>query len=312
MIIEVPFFIQTNKFNSGPTALKMILAYFGEHYGITMLEKRMGVTKDKGTHSVQIAAAAASLGYKVKFYSRHLDFNSENAKLDFYKKYSDMDENMDERWREKAESFGAKLIQKGLKLSEIIDLVDKNNMLIALIDINVVREREEDGYQGYFVPIVGYDSKFVYIHNPGYNDHEKNIPVPKSLFDKARKAKGTDEDIIVISGKEKVLNAPKTLVLKEEVEEENVKDEEIKEEVDETQEIEEETEENEEEYRPIEKIKARFFGKKKKEKPKIEEEEPKEDFEKRLMKKEVEMMETEVKELEKKIYEIKGKLKGRK
>ena len=52
--------------------------------------------------------------------------------------------------------------------------------------------------QGHFVPIVGYDEKNIYVHNQGLTNPTENLSIPRELFEQARKAKGTDEDIIFI------------------------------------------------------------------------------------------------------------------
>lgn len=198
MMIEVPLFIQTNQFNCGSSCLKMVLGYFGEHYGLEILEKRMGVAKEKGVNSIQIVFTCAELGYDVVFYSKHIRFNEENNELDFYQKYNDLDASKLNVWIEKAEKNGAVLIEKGIDLAFLLSNVSENSIPIVLLDWNIVTDKGEGKYQGHFVPVVGYDSKFVYVHNGGYNDHKANIPIERGVFEKARKAPGTDEDAIII------------------------------------------------------------------------------------------------------------------
>jgi ATP-binding cassette subfamily B protein len=91
MRLKIPFYKQTNSLNCGPTALRMVLAYFRKDEGVKILEARTGIKEGKGISTIQIATAAASLGYRADFYSKHILFNEENLKHEFYKKYSDMD-----------------------------------------------------------------------------------------------------------------------------------------------------------------------------------------------------------------------------
>jgi len=48
------------------------------------------------------------------------------------------------------------------------------------------------------VPLVGYDNENVLIHNHGLRDTQEFMKIDRKLFDEARKAKGTDEDVVVI------------------------------------------------------------------------------------------------------------------
>lgn len=90
MKLTVPFYKQTNSMNCGPASLRMVLAYFDRDWGIEVLEEMTGMKKGKGISTIQISTAAASLGYKSEFYSKQILFNEENLKLDFYKKYNEL------------------------------------------------------------------------------------------------------------------------------------------------------------------------------------------------------------------------------
>ena len=80
----------------------------------------------------------------------------------------------------------------------VLGFVNKDSIPIILINWNTIKDKKEKGYQGHFVPVVGYDKQNVYIHNHGLNDAEKFMPVPKKTFDEARKAEGTDEDVVIV------------------------------------------------------------------------------------------------------------------
>ena len=97
---------------------------------------------------------------------------------------------------QRARKLGVKLYEKSISLNKILDQVTEESVPIILLDWNVVAERE--GYQGHFVPIVGYDKENVYVHNQGIKSSEKFFAIKRDLFEKARKAKGTDEDIVVV------------------------------------------------------------------------------------------------------------------
>ncbi|MCK5321044.1 peptidase C39 family protein [Candidatus Pacearchaeota archaeon] len=198
MKLEVPFFKQTSPLNCGPIALKMVLAYFGKNERVDVLEARTRIKEGKGISTIQIATAAASSGFKTDFYSKHILFNEENLKHEFYQKYSDMDLEQSKEWVKDAKSVGVNIQERTQSLEELLGFVKKNSVPIILLDWNIVKAREEKGYQGHFVPIVGYDEQNVYIHNHGLSDTQKFLPVPRNIFDRARKVEGTDEDIVIV------------------------------------------------------------------------------------------------------------------
>jgi len=200
MKINVPFFKQTNSFNCGPFALKMVLAYFGEDFDIQLLEEKVGIKKDKGIYTIQIATASELLGYKTKFYSKHLGINPENLKMDFYKKYAEEFKDSDKIFFD-AKSAGVEIYEKTLSLENLLKFVSKDSIPIILLDWNLITSKEEKGYQGHFVPIIGYNTKSVYVHNHGLNNPKEFMEISRKLFDKARKAKGTDEDLLIIHRK---------------------------------------------------------------------------------------------------------------
>jgi ABC-type bacteriocin/lantibiotic exporter with double-glycine peptidase domain len=198
MKLKVPFFKQTTPMNCGPVALKMVLAYFGNSFDLRELEEKTGLKDGKAIYTLQIATASALLGHKTDLYSKHILFNEENLKHEFYKNFSEMDLQQSKKWVEDAKAAGVRVKERILSLEELLELVTKDSLLIVLLDWNVVRNQADKGYQGHFVPVVGYDSQNVYVHNHGFNNPQEFMSVPRTVFDKARKASGTDEDIVIV------------------------------------------------------------------------------------------------------------------
>ena len=193
MKLKVPFYEQTNPLNCGPNVLRMVLAYFGKDEGIEVLEAKTGRKEGKVIFTIQIATADTSFGYGVDFYSKHILFNKENLKLKFYQKYADTDLEQSKKLVEDAKIAGVNVQEKILSLKELLEFVKEDSVPIILLDWNIVKAGKEKNYEGHFVPIVGFDEQKVYVHN-----NQEFLPIPRNIFDEARKAEGTDEDLVVI------------------------------------------------------------------------------------------------------------------
>lgn len=199
--LNVPFFQQTTSLNCGPCALKMVLEYFGEKYNLEVLEKECGLKDGSAVWTTDIATGAASLGYGVNFYSKHVSFNPENLELDYYKEYAKDDWSDSEERHSRAIKAGVKITEKSLSLEEVLNYVNEDSIPIVLLNWDIVGRKEGKGYQGHFVPIVGYDKKNVYVHDHGLGKGVEFMAIERKLFDKSRKSPGTDEDLIVIHRK---------------------------------------------------------------------------------------------------------------
>ena len=194
---NVPFFKQTTTQNCGPVALKMVLGYLGKDKPLEELEKLCGLREGKAISTLHMAIAAQRTGFRAVFYSKSLMFNEDNLKEEYYKKITDAKLLEELRGINKeAEKLGVTMIERGLDLSEIVDIVSEGDVPIVLIDWNLIRGRK--GYQGHFVPVVGYDDDNVYIHNSGFENTGSFVSIEKDLFDKARKVFGTDEDVLIV------------------------------------------------------------------------------------------------------------------
>ena len=197
MKLNVPFFKQTTNLNCGPVALQMVLSYFGDTTDLKKIEELVGITEGKGVSTSQIAIAAAKLGYKVKGFSKHIGFNQDHLKHDYYKKYGNLDLEKSKRLSQEMDALGIKIKEKTVLLKKLLSFLKKDSLIIVLLDWNVVLGNNK-GYQGHFVPIVGFDDENVFVHNHGFIGTKEFFSIKRELFDKARKADGTDEDFMII------------------------------------------------------------------------------------------------------------------
>lgn len=200
MKLDVPFYINKGK-ECGPVALRMVLACFGEQHSVEDIQKRVSPEKGGGTFTIGLAKAAAEYGFPARFFSKKIGFNPKNYEMEFYKREShggDKSREIVENLAKKCKKLGVEVKEETLSLKELLRFVSEDSIPIILIDWHVVEGREAEGYQGHIVPLVGYDTKDIYVHNPGPRNPSAFFPIKKELFDRARKAKGTDEDIVVV------------------------------------------------------------------------------------------------------------------
>ena len=92
----------------------MILSYLDKDPGLEKLEKLSDIKEGKGVYTLQLAIASASLGFPTEFYSKQINFNEANLKLDFYKNYADNDRKLYEKLIEKAKDLGIEMHEKSI------------------------------------------------------------------------------------------------------------------------------------------------------------------------------------------------------
>ena len=200
MRLDIPFFEQTSKTNCGPTVLRMINSYFGEDCSIECIERIIDFKEGNSVSTIELAYASRLLGYRTKFFSNKISFNEDNLNLEFYKRNPGLNKCDLKNIVETAVWAGVFVQEKSINLFEILDFVGVNSVPIVLLDWNVVLGIKGKGYQGHFVPIVGYTKKHILVHNCKLNYSESYMKIPMACFEKSRKAQGTDEDLVVMYG----------------------------------------------------------------------------------------------------------------
>ena len=200
MKLYVPFYQQDFKNSCGIFALKMVLNYFGKNIKTQDITDKIEAENGKGISTWQLAIGAAKYKFIVKIYSAVEKFDEKLLTINFYKKslpnnyFTKLNQ-----WENKAKNLGVKRIIKHLTLNEILYFVSNKKVPIILLNWNIIKGKK--GFQGHFVPLIGYDKNNVYIHSQGLNNPKKFMKIPRDLFDIARKSKGTEEDILLISNK---------------------------------------------------------------------------------------------------------------
>lgn len=198
MKLDVPYYQQQSRFDCSSTALRMVLSFLDSDPGMEVLNREVGVEEGRAVPTISIAYAASSLGFETEFYTTDLGYSSEKEDMEFYQdlggEYEEEIPDIVEEAREK----GVEIHEGSLKLEELLEKVDTRSVPIVLVDWNVVEGKE--GYQGHFVPVIGYDDEKVIVHCPEVGEDRPEIEIDREVFESVRKAEGTDEDIVVVHG----------------------------------------------------------------------------------------------------------------
>lgn len=160
----------------------------------------MGIRDGRAVSTIRLAVAAARLGFPAAFRSTSLFFNEGHLSNPYYQQYGDMDLAQSKALVKEAQDAGVDLEERSLELEEILDSVGGDSIAIVLLDMNVVYGSEHLGYSGHFMPIVGYarDHSSILVHNQGQASPTPNLRIPRETFDAARRAEGTDEDVVLL------------------------------------------------------------------------------------------------------------------
>ena len=200
MKLDVPFFAQSTPLDCGSTALRMIFAFLGKNVPIDEINKAVGIQDGKAVSTVRLAITATNFVFRTEFFSKSLFLNEENLSLDFYKNFGDLQLAESKQLISKALAQGVVLFERTLSLNDIKSRLNEDCLAVVLLDWNVVLHRAK-GYQGHFVPIVGFDETSLFVHNQDMSDPVPFYPIRSTVFEQARKAQGTDEDILFIAKK---------------------------------------------------------------------------------------------------------------
>ena len=195
MRINVPYFKSEKDVECGPRALQMVLSYFGKNLTlpeISQLERQI----DTGlVWTLGIARAAKLAGLNSKVIS--MTNFSHDDEIDYYEKYKgDKGKIVLEELKKEIGELGVEVEERDLELTELLSFITRKSIPIVLINWYVISRKE--GYSGHFVPLVGYDSENVLVHNPGIDRASPFMPLKKELFQKAWESKGTDKDIVIV------------------------------------------------------------------------------------------------------------------
>ena len=199
MRIDVPIIKQETPTDCSPTCLKMVASYFGKEVSIEKIRELCIPDVSGVVWTLGLVRASLELGFKSEFYSLILGVDENLFELDFYKKNMDQAEKVKKKvsfFISESKSKGGKLFEKSLELKELLSFISKDKLIILNLDWKVVDQKLKYSTI-HSIVLTGFDDDFVYVNEPGYG--VKDFKIKRDIFDKARKAKGTDEDLLIIS-----------------------------------------------------------------------------------------------------------------
>lgn len=192
MRYDVPFRRQESSLECGPTALQMATAFLGEEKDLGRIRDFLDFS-DNAVYTIHLASVACEMGFEADFYTSNLQNEHEQ---DYYEEHAE--EIPNQKLNSRAREAGVDVREKSLELDELFDMLDEDQVPVVLLDWN--RIQDEEGYLGHFVVLTGYTESKAIIHNPDSSEGDY-VKINRELFDRARKAEGTDQDVAVIKKK---------------------------------------------------------------------------------------------------------------
>ncbi|NCP72561.1 hypothetical protein GW835_04185 [archaeon] len=199
MNLNIPYYQQDEKFDCGPIALKMVYAYFKEEKSNKEIKHKLSYKEGKGLYSLQLALVSKQFGFDVEFYTKTTEIKLPEDEFSLTANPFLKDEILIniKKMYDTAKMLNVKIYEQKITIENILTKINDGYVPIILVDYNKLFQKE-GAFQGHFIIITGYDVDNIIIHSPETNLINKNIKINKQVFDNARKAIETDEEIIFI------------------------------------------------------------------------------------------------------------------
>lgn len=194
----VPF-LRNEGMDCGPAALAMALSFVGRETPVGRIKALADPEQSGVTWTLGLAAAAGEIGASTHMYTTSLGLNMATLNLDYYVEHAGDPASVQAKLTgliSRCIRAGVKLTERSVPLSDLRYWCSRGQIAVVLLDWGTVKGSHR--YTGHFVPMVGYTGDSVIIHNPGPDDATPFMELPVALFEAARRAAGTDEDLLII------------------------------------------------------------------------------------------------------------------
>ncbi|XP_011176803.1 protein GUCD1 isoform X2 [Zeugodacus cucurbitae] len=141
-----------------------------------------------------------------EYYTKTLGIDPSYSEHSYYTKIINKDEKRVTRKFQEARLHGIRVEQRTIEMEDLLKHIGKQGPVILLTNASLLtceickkNVLEKFGYAGHYIVLCGYDlkSQLVFYHNPEVHD-EHVCRCTAAAMDIARKAYGTDEDVILI------------------------------------------------------------------------------------------------------------------
>lgn len=178
MMLDVPFYRQTNSNSCGVVSAKMVLEYFDIVVDIDEMYHHLNITEDRPILSTEILILLNMCGVNSTLYSKTNLLNG-NIPLGY--------ENILNKNLLVIKKLNLNFIVKKVNIEFIKECINNKCPIICLLNFH------NRGL--HYVPIVGVDTKNVYIHD--FN--EQNVKLTFSEFNTLFENSKTDCDVLVVN-----------------------------------------------------------------------------------------------------------------
>lgn len=198
MKVNIPYYKQTKRLTCGPTSLRMVAAQFGKRVPPRKLKELVQQLESGMTFCEGIIVGAHKLGFAVKYFSTNL--NMPDRRIPFFKKaINKQAEKTFKILRKEIKKSGIEEQEQKLSLSKLLNKISKNTIPIITLNTKILDGKE--GFNGHFVPVTGYDKKYIYVHNSGKRNAMPFYKIEREIFEKAWESIGSNRNTIIISKK---------------------------------------------------------------------------------------------------------------
>ncbi|OGM05399.1 hypothetical protein A2715_04255 [Candidatus Woesebacteria bacterium RIFCSPHIGHO2_01_FULL_39_32] len=149
--MKVPLFKQKDKLDCGPTALRMVLEYYGKKIRADEIIKGIGGIKNFGVRTIKLADFARKLGFKTLCLSYNEKLSKGKAKI------------------------------KTPSKSDIINVLDKNRPAILSVNTSILFGNKSPKDMGHFIVVTIYKNGYFWYNDPR-DGKEHKIEEEKLLF----------------------------------------------------------------------------------------------------------------------------------
>ncbi|XP_033747721.1 protein GUCD1-like [Pecten maximus] len=210
--LKVPTHIQSYSWDCGLACCCMVLRYMKRDDHSVYTSDFEALNCGESIWTIDLAYLFKYHDIKTKLTTITLGVDQEYAKKPFYRNHFNQDEDRVGKMFSEAASRNIDVEKCSVPMSDIVNHIAKENLVICLVDWNYLEciwcdkrrhcfscfKRCCGTYQGHFVVVCGFDQrkKRVFYKNPSYDEEVCCSRMDK--FDKARKSNGTDEDTLFI------------------------------------------------------------------------------------------------------------------